>query len=290
MYWHLHCDCRRKRSEHPDPHAAITAGPRGAHLTTDAGEVTSKAVVGASAAYVTVGGRGLQNAETLRRYSSRRQNWRDVPVTALPSLSVCSRPRDASSSATCSRAPRLHCWRKRTTCDRCGCSPASTPDRCRSRRPGHREQTSLHLPHSRNRSWQSSVPSRGNLISFGLCVTECLSTMEVLRSAQVRDRLKLKVRSGSGTSALRPCCLVQQVLKGLIDHFGVLTWIDGVVDLGLGLQTSERLRRRSCTCLQHETLPRLPILCLGRIGFTAINVVGRFASIVMRLKWLLPSR
>ena len=212
---HLHCDCRRRRTEHPDPHAAITAGPRGAHVTTDAGEVDFQAVVGASAVYMTVGGRKLQNAQTLRRCSSRRQNWR---------LSVCSRLRDACSSAACSRAPRPHCWRKRSECDRCGCSPSSTPDRCRSRRPGHREQTSLHLPCSRNRSWQSSVPSRGKLTSFGLCVAERLSMIEVRTNCavQVRDRLKLKICSGSGASALRPCCPVQLVFKGLIDHCGVL--------------------------------------------------------------------
>ena len=45
VYWHLHCDCRRRRTEHLNPHAAITAGPRGAHVTTDAGEVTSMAAL-----------------------------------------------------------------------------------------------------------------------------------------------------------------------------------------------------------------------------------------------------
>ena len=33
------------RTEHLNPHAAITAGPRGAHVTTDAGEVTSMAAL-----------------------------------------------------------------------------------------------------------------------------------------------------------------------------------------------------------------------------------------------------
>ena len=107
------------------------------------------AVVGASAVYVT--GRDWVGASNkmLKRCASTAVAARTGEMCLrLPALSDCSRTRDANSSEACSREPRPHCWRKRSTCDRCGCSPSGTPDRCRGRRPGHREQTSLHLPHS----------------------------------------------------------------------------------------------------------------------------------------------